>query len=136
MAATLLQRPAAGLDQGLMSDDVLANISFIQDDPELFEKEKPYMSLLPDDGSFPITNCIFASDKLTPIHDMRSKISELQFNDHGFIIVKNQLRFHGLIDAVGQPDPPAQLIEYLADITDVVKNVTGAEKAYCIDWRV
>ena len=136
MSTSQPQRPVAGSDKGIMSGDVLANISFIQDDPELFKKEKPYMSLLPDDGSFPITNCVFASDQLTPIHDMRSRISELRLNNHGFIIVKRQLRFHGVAHAVGQPDPPAQLIEYLADITNVVKDITGAEKAYCIDWRV
>ncbi|KAL6830019.1 hypothetical protein V8C40DRAFT_239091 [Trichoderma camerunense] len=135
MSTSQPQRAVAGPDKGIMSRDVLANISFIQDDPELFHKEKPYMSLLPDDGSFPITNCVFASDQPTPIHDMRPRISELRLDDHGFIIVENPLRFHGVAHAVGQSDPPAHLIEYLADVTNIVKDITGAEKAYCIDWR-
>jgi hypothetical protein len=119
----------------IMAGPVLANISFIQDNPQLFKKEKPYMSLLPDNDSFPITNCVFASNNPTLVHDMRSRISDLRLDDHGFIVVKNQLRFPRLAEAIGQADPPAELIEYLSEATSIVKNATGAAKAYCIDWR-
>ena len=116
-------------------DVVLARVSFIEDTP-IFALEKPYMSLLPDDGTFPPTNCSFSSRRSTPIVDKRRTLSQLSLEENGFVIVPHPLRFRALATAIGEPHPPDHLLEYLHEVTDLVKAHLGAEKAICIDWRV
>jgi hypothetical protein len=117
-------------------DVVAARISFIDNDKD-FINEKPYMSLLPSDGTFPTTNCTFSSSHTVPIIDMRPNLPLLSLDDHGFFILPHPLRFPNLITtAIGKKHPPKDLLTYVQEVTDITKTLLGAEKAICIDWRV
>lgn len=113
---------------------VMAAMSFIDDNP-IFLSEKPYLLLLPGDTDFPPTNCTFSRHQ-TVIRDRRSDVGSLSLKEDGFFILHHRFLYPNLRSVVGQESAPEDLLAYLSEVTALVKDYLGADKAICIDWRV
>lgn len=67
-----------------------ARMAFLEKDSK-FQTEKPYLYLLPTNGSFPVTNCTFKTSKVR-ITDIRSPTPSTSFEIDGFIVLQRPLR--------------------------------------------
>lgn len=103
-----------------------------------FKHEKPYLSLLPHDGSFPVTNCAFATSKIR-LTDLRQSPSPISFEENGFTIMQHPLTEKSLWDiAQGWKEPSVEprVLRYLEEMRQCLKDYFAVDTVICFDWRV
>jgi len=103
-----------------------------------FKTEKPYLYLLPTDGSFPETNCTFKTSKVQ-ITDLRSSTLFASFETDGFTALQRPLREKNLwtiVQGWKEPTVEPRLLEYLEETRNLLQDHFKADKVICFDWRV
>lgn len=120
------------------SEIVKASIAFLQDDAR-FQLERPYLYLLPQHSDFPVSNCRFSSDKLTPVIDVRQDSASVDFARDGFEFVKDPLPCKNVAELVthsAASTPTAVLLQYLDRMRILAQQRTCADESIVFDWRV
>jgi hypothetical protein len=115
--------------------DRSASLTFLARNPR-WEVEKPYEIWLDTDEPLQRTNCVFEEHHGILVRDVRRIGDAFTLDSGGFEFVEHKSTYLPLSGEQLEASGRQGILPYLAETVALVKNHTGAEKAFCFDWRV
>ncbi|KAK5627027.1 hypothetical protein RRF57_002742 [Xylaria bambusicola] len=114
------------------------DIVFLQRAP-CYEKEKPYLVLLPDtvdvDPSIPRHNLLFETHRVN-LTDVRGHENEYRIDECGFQYLHHETSVRILLGLQGGGPTLADVREYKAETEKTLKSFFNAVHVVCYDFRV